>query len=68
MKGSWFQQKALEAKGGNIVERWYGTTPGALIKDRGGMVPVRTAVVMDENGKKCITPECQQKRLRRDFT
>ena len=37
-------------------------------RGRRGLVPVRTAVVRDEEGNVCDSPEEQQQRWRRHFT
>ena len=36
--------------------------------ERKGLIPVRTAVVRDEDGNDCPTVEAQQERWRRHFT
>ena len=61
-KNAWFQMKAMDAEremnGGKVVWR--------CIRDiqhgRRGLVPVRTAVVKDEDANTCNTPEMQQQR------
>ena len=67
-KNAWFQRKALEAE----RRRNNGKGVWKCIRDiqrgRRGLIPTRTAVVKDENGNSCNTPESQQQRWRRHFT
>ncbi len=56
-KNTWFQKKALEAERGKN---------GKCIRDiqhrRRGLVPLRKAVVRDEAGPVCGTPELQHQK------
>ena len=67
-KNAWFQVKALEAE----RRRNNGKGVWKCIRDmqrgRKGLIPTRTAVVKDENGNSCSTPELQQQRWRRHFS
>ena len=67
-KDAWFQCKALEAErgrnGGKLV--WHCIRD--IQRGRRGLVPVRAAVVKDEDGNACTTAEAQQQRWRRHFT
>ena len=67
-KNTWFQMKALEAE----RRRNNGKGIWKCIRDiqhgRRGLIPTRTAVVKDENGNSCNTPELQQHRWRRHFS
>ena len=66
-KDAWFQRKALEAERG----RHYGKLVWKCIRDiqreRRGVVPMRLAMVKDENGSVCTTTESQHNRWRRHF-
>ena len=67
-KNAWFQSKAAEAQkgrhGGKVVWRCIRDIQFA----RRGLVPVRSAVVRNEMGTLCSTPEDNQQRWRRHFT
>ncbi len=58
-KDAWFQRKASEADSG----RHSGKVVWRCIRDiqrgRRGLVPVRTAVVKDEDGNECMSPEAR---------
>jgi len=67
-KDAWFQRKASEAErgrnGGKVVWRCIRD----IQRGRRGLVPVKSAVVQDENGNSCTTTEAQQERWRRHFS
>ena len=67
-KDAWFQRKALEAErgrnGGKLVWRCIRD----IQRGRRGLVPVKAAVVKDEDGNTCTTSKVQQERWRRHFT
>ena len=66
-KNKWFQQKATEAQNG----RHGGKLVWRCIRDmqcgRRGLVPVKSAVIRDETGQPCRTPQSTQQRWRRHF-
>ena len=66
-KNAWFERKAAAAQKG----RNKGKVVWRCIRDtqrgRRGLVPMRTAVVRDEDGAVCDTSDLQQQRWRRHF-
>ena len=58
-KDSRFQQDTMEVDNGRHYGKvaWYCI--GDIQQEQRGMVPVRTAVVVDEDGNKCTTPEAR---------
>lgn len=67
-KNEWFKQKALTAQAG----RHGGKVVWKCIRDmqrgRRGLVPLKTASVVDEDGNTCSTPQQMHERWRRHFT
>ena len=67
-KDAWFQRKVLEAErgrnGGKLVWRCIRD----IQRGRRGLVPVKTAVVKDEDGNTCTTAKAQHERWSRHFT
>ena len=66
-KDAWFQQKASEAE----KKEWWESSVAMhqdIQRGRRGLVPVRSAVVQDENGNSCTTTEAQKERWRRHFS
>lgn len=66
-KNEWFSKKAAEAQKGRHGGKVVWSCIRDLQRGRRGLVPVRTAIVKDEDGNPCKTPEQQQQRWRRHF-
>ena len=60
--------KAMEAERGKNGGKVVWKCIRDIQRGRRGLVPVTTAVVKDEDGNTCNTPEMQQQRWRRHFT
>ena len=67
-KDAWFQRKASEAERGRNGGKVVWKCIRDIQRGRRGLVPVRSAVVQDENGNSCTTTEAQQERWRRHFS
>ena len=67
-KDAWFQRKASEAERGRNGGKVVWQCIRDIQRGRRGLVPVRSAVVQDENGNSCTTTEAQQERWRRHFS
>lgn len=67
-KNAWFQMKAMEAERRKNNGKGVWKCIREMQRGRRGLIPMRTAVVKDENGNTCSTPELQQQRWRRHFS
>ena len=67
-KNAWFQRMAMEAERGRNGGKLVWQCIRDIQHGRRGLIPQRTAVVRDEEGRVCDTPESQQQRWREHFT
>ena len=67
-KDAWFQRKALEAERGRNGGKLVWRSIRDIQRGRRGLVPVKAAVVKDEDGNTCATAKAQQERWKRHFT
>ena len=64
-KDAWFQHKVLEAERGSNDGKLVWRCIRDIQRGRRGLVPVKTAVVKDEDGNTCTTAKAQHERWRR---
>ena len=67
-KDAWFQRKALEAERGRHSGKLVWSCIRDIQRGRRGLVPVRSAMVKDDDGKVCNTLEAQGEQWRKHFT
>lgn len=67
-KNVWFQRKAETAQAGRHGGKVVWKCIRNMQRGRGGLVPLKTANVVDEEGNTCSTSQQQEERWRRHFT
>ena len=67
-KNAWFERKAAAAQKGRNKGKVVWRCIRDIQRGRRGLVPMRTAVVRDEDGAVCDTPELQHQTWRRRFS